>query len=362
MILIPRPGRLAVTPRPAPGCPRAACPATRCARPGSRRRRRCDGRLEEPAWDQAPPFDGFVQRFPAEGAAPTAGTTVRMLLRRPDPLLGVSCRDDRPELVQRPLGRRDNAPYGDSVTALLDSMHDGRNAFVFSISAAGVQSDGLQSEDDEYDGRLGRGLGGRGVGDRRGLVGRAGHPLDRAPLPGPRRAGVRLRREAGGRADATRRTWSIHVPRSARGQIRAAGPLPGPDRARSSAEVEVVPYVAARLALAPAVRRLRSGPGPGSSTRPRDLGLDLKTSLGRGLSLQGTMNPDFGQVEADQIVQNLTTFESFFPEKRPFFTAGDGPLPAGRRRRGGPRPSSCSTRGASASPRPSWRRPSSRAR
>ncbi len=109
-----------------------------------------DGVLGEPAWNTAPAFDAFVQRFPEEGAPPGQATTVHVLFDDSTLFVGVRCRDPHPGLVQRAGGRRDNAPYGDSVTVFIDSVREARNAFVFSVSAAGVLSDGLQSDDDDY--------------------------------------------------------------------------------------------------------------------------------------------------------------------------------------------------------------------
>ncbi len=88
------------------------------------------------------------------------------------------------------------------------------------------------------------------------------------------------------------------------------------------ADVELTPYVAGRLTWRPQFDEDDLRPRPRLFLPNGDVGLDLKAAVGRGLSLQATVNPDFGQVEADQIVQNLTKFEMFFPEKRPFFTQG----------------------------------------
>jgi hypothetical protein len=95
-------------------------------------------------------------------------------------------------------------------------------------------------------------------------------------------------------------------------------------------DFSVVPYVAARLTVQPQYAD-DTQPFPRLAYPSADLGVDLRASLGRGLSLQATVNPDFGQVEADQLQQNLSTFELFYPEKRPFFTQGmdlfQGPTP-----------------------------------
>lgn len=279
-----------------------------------------DGRIDEPAWSAALAFDGFVQRFPGEGAPPAEETAVRVLFDDATLFVGVSCRDRRPDLVQRALGRRDNAPYGDSVTVFIDSMHDGRNAFVFSVSAAGVQSDGLQSDDDEYVADWDAVWEGAASATGDGWSVELSIPLTalRFHDHGEPVFGFAVKRIVGRTHEED---LSIHVSRNVRGLIARLAPLMGLTGLAPSAEVEITPYVAARLTWSPQFDdSLR--PEPRLFNPNADLGLDLKTSLGRGLSLQGTLNPDFGQVEADQIVQNLTSFEIFFPEKRPFFMQG----------------------------------------
>jgi hypothetical protein len=279
-----------------------------------------DGRLDEPEWAAAPVFDGFVQRFPLEGAPPAEGTTVRVLFDDRTLFIGVACRDRRPDLVQRPLGRRDSAPYGDSVTLLLDSTRDGRNAYVFSVSAAGVQSDGLQSDDDEYVADWDAVWEGAASATADGWSAELAIPLaalrfqDRgAPI-----FGFAVKRIVGRTHEED---WSVRIPRNASGHVARLAPLLGLSGLAPSADVEIVPYAAARLTWSPQYDDpLR--PRPRLFQPNADLGLDLKASLGRGLVLQGTVNPDFGQVEADQIVLNLSSFETFFPEKRPFFTQG----------------------------------------
>jgi hypothetical protein len=279
-----------------------------------------DGRLDEPAWADAPVFDGFLQRFPAEGAEAAEGTEVRVLYDDRVLYVGVRCKDRHPELIQRALGRRDNAPYGDSVTVFVDSMHDGRNAFLFSVSAAGVLSDGLQSDDDDYSADWDAIWDGAATSDDQGWSAELAIPFTalRFRDHGDPVFGFAVRRTVGRTHEED---WSVPMPRSVRGQVARLGLLTGLTGLEPSADLELVPYAAGRLNWSPRYDDT-TRPNPRLFEPNADLGLDLKTALGRGLSLQGTLNPDFGQVEADQIIQNLSTFETFFPEKRPFFTQG----------------------------------------
>ena len=280
-----------------------------------------DGRLDEPAWSAAVAYDGFVQRFPDEGAAPSEPTTVRVLFDDRILYLGVSCQDSHPELVQRPLGRRDNPPFGDSITVAIDSVHDGQNAFVFSVTAAGVLSDGLLSYDDEYSADWDAVWEGAAAAAADGWSVELAIPLAalRFQDHGQPVFGFGVKRVLGRTHEED---FSFVAPRNARGQIRQLSPLIGLSGLSAAGDRELSPYAALRLGWFPEHADDALRPRPRLVALSADLGIDLKTSLGRGLSLQGAVNPDFGQVEADQVVQNLSTYENQFPEKRPFFTQG----------------------------------------
>jgi len=279
-----------------------------------------DGRLDDPDWASAPAFDGFSQRFPVEGAPVGQATEVLVLFDDDKLYVGVRCHDPHPSLIQRPLGRRDNAPFGDSITVLIDSMHDGRNAFLFSVSAASVQSDGLESDDDDYNSDWDAVWEGAATIDEEGWSAELAIPFNvlRFQDHGRPVFGFGVRRTIG---RSHEEDWTVPMPRNVRGEVARLGSLLGLAGLAPSADLELVPYAAGRLTFSPRYDSTLD-PGPRTFQPNADLGLDLKASVGRGLSLQGTLNPDFGQVEADQIIQNLSTFETFFPEKRPFFTQG----------------------------------------
>ncbi len=279
-----------------------------------------DGRLEEPDWDLAPLHDGFFQQFPVEGASPSERTEVRVLYDDRALYVGVVARDSRPGEVPRPLGRRDRAPPSDAVAVFVDSTHGRRSAYVFELSAAGVQTDGLLFEDDAYSTEWDAVWDGATAAIADGWSAEMRVPLSALRFSGRDALtfGFAVRRVI---ARTHETLLSAPIPRSARGQVARLGDLVGLNGLEPVRAVEIAPYLAARASLAP--RALDGDPPTPRRLRPvSDVGLDLRTSIGRGLSLQGTLNPDFGQVEADEIVQNLSTFEILFPEKRPFFTQG----------------------------------------
>ncbi|MGC4001193.1 MAG: DUF5916 domain-containing protein [Anaeromyxobacter sp.] len=280
-----------------------------------------DGRLEERDWEAARPFDGFIQRFPNEGAPPSERTEVRVLFDDRALYVGIHAHDSRPGEIHRPLGRRDAAPaWSDEVQLYIDSTRDGRSAFSFAITAAGVQSDGIVGDDDDYNPDWDAVWEGAASATADGWSAEVAIPLaalrfsnGAAPV-----FGFGMKRYIGRNHEED---FSISLPRSTRGEVAHLARLEGLSGLAAVNAMELAPYVAARVTRRPQYDDALQ-PQPRLTEPYGDVGLDLKTTIGRGLSLQGTINPDFGQVEADQIVQNLSSFELFFPEKRPFFTQG----------------------------------------
>ncbi len=281
---------------------------------------RIDGRLDDLVWRLAEPFDAFVQISPDEGAPPSEPTEVRVLFDDRALYVAVRCRDSRPAEIVRPMGRRDNPPVSDQVYVILDPSHDHETGYVFGLTAGGILQDGVIYEDDrtswDWDGVWE----GRVTVDAGGWSAEFAIPLAVLRFPDSRVQtwGFGVRRELARRREVSSTAF---VPRNARGLISRLGHLEGMTDLVPHSHLELAPYAAARLALRP--QHLDpSRPQPRLADAIFDGGLDLKWAPSRGLSLVGTLNPDFGQVEADEVVQNLTTYEIHFPEKRPFFNEG----------------------------------------
>ncbi len=279
-----------------------------------------DGRVDEAAWDAAPAYSDFVESFPREGATPTQRTVVKVLYDDERLYLGVVCYDDRPALIQRQLGRRDSNPTADLVEVGIDPTANRRNGYYFSVNAAGVQRDGLLFGDtnltDSWDAVWAAEVARRPDGWSIEIA----IPLRILSFPQNRdqRWGILVRRTV----PRTHQVFdSSLVPRNANALVSMFGALTDLRDLAPHRDLELTPYVAARASLRPQYSD-PTRPTPRLFDPSLDIGIDLRASLSSDMVLNAAFNPDFGQVEADQLIQNLSTYEQYFPEKRPFFNQG----------------------------------------
>jgi hypothetical protein len=281
---------------------------------------RIDGRLDDAVWQLAEPFDAFVQISPDEGAPPTELTEVRVLHDDRAIYVAVRCHDSRPGEIVRPMGRRDKPPVSDQVYVILDPSHDHETGYAFGLTAGGVLQDGVIYDDDRTNWDWDAVWDGRVTVDEGGWSAEFAIPFAILRFPdGPVQTwGFAVRRELARRRELSA---TVLIPRNARGLASRLGHLNGMTDLVVHPDLELVPYAAARLAVRPQYLD-PSRPEPRLADLILDGGLDLKWVPSRSLSLVATLNPDFGQVEADEVIQNLTSYEIRFPEKRPFFNEG----------------------------------------
>ncbi len=281
---------------------------------------RIDGKLDEDSWTHAPVFNAFVQRYPTAGAAPSERTELRILYDSDYVYFGIIARDSKPELIDRRLGRRDSSLTTDTVQLIIDSTHDHRTAYSFSLSAGGVQSDGLFYDDRNFTSDWDGVWDGATSSLPDGWVAEFAIPLAllRFPDADVQTWGFSVRRQI---ARLNEEIESVDNPRTSNANVSRLGHLTGMQGLKPRSAVQLVPYLSSRGILRPQ-HSDASLPQPRLMDPTLDVGLDLKAALTSDLALNATINPDFGQVEADQLILNLSTFEAFFPEKRPFFTQG----------------------------------------
>ena len=283
-----------------------------------------DGALAEPAWQRAPSVARRVQGYPYEGAAPTESTGGGVAYDDDALYVAARCWDPDPDSIVANLVRRDLWVPSDRVLLYLDPFHDHRGGYFFSLSAAGVLYDGTIANDIEtqdaswdgvWEGRVRRDRGDRG-GDAGGWTCEMRIPFSQLRFrPGAEQVwGINFRRRIERRAE---RDDIVYPPRNGRGFVSRFPHLVGIEGLHRPRSVEIWPYVTGK-----AEYLVREGGDPfhdGSRYTPGGGG-DLRASVGNNLTLNVTANPDFGQVEVDPAVVNLSDVESFFEEKRPFFT------------------------------------------
>jgi hypothetical protein len=280
-----------------------------------------DGRLDEEAWAKAPMYDRFTQSYPNVGR-PDTTTQVRVLYDDDAIYVGVHMLDAHPDSIAAQLARRDvSGIYSDWVHVIIDSYHDRRTAFRFTVNPKGVQKDVYTSNDNQEDANwdavwdVGTRI------DSDGWTAEFRIPLSQlrygsAPAGTPRTWGFQVMRDVARRAE--RESFNPWTPDGS-GFVSRFGDLTGLVDLPMPGRLEVLPYVSAKVTREPG-----DPTDPffhKTDTRP-DVGGDVKYGLPGGLTLTGTVNPDFGQVEVDPAVVNLSAFETFFPEKRPFFLEG----------------------------------------
>jgi hypothetical protein len=280
---------------------------------------RINGTLSDAVWEGATPVADFVQREPNEGAAPSQRTEFRVAYDASTVYVKVRAFDTEPEKIVGYLTRRDADSPSDWIRVMIDSYHDRRTAYEFAVNPAGVKQDGYwfndSNRDDSWDAVWDVSV----SRDAQGWAAEFRIPFSQLRFaPGDSKTlGFAVARRIG-RLNETS-TWPL-LSRGANGYVSSFGELGGVSVARAPKRLELVPYTVANLTT----ERTGGNPLLKSSAPSAAVGLDFKYALTPGLTLTSTINPDFGQVEADPAVVNLSAFETFFSERRPFFVEGSG--------------------------------------
>jgi hypothetical protein len=277
-----------------------------------------DGQLNEAVWTSAPAATAFKQRDPNEGAAPSERTEVR--LAYDDDALYVAARmhDSQPKGIVARLGRRDAWLQADAFVVYLDGYHDRRSGLFFSVNAAGTLRDGTLYNDDWDDDTW------DGVWDGRARIDDDGWTVEmRIPYSQLRFKnqpdlvfGINCRRF---QARTKEDSYLAIRPKKENGFVSRFPELHGITGISPPGRISITPYATTRGTL---TTHDPANPFSDGSEFAPALGADAKIGIGSGLTVDATVNPDFGQVEVDPAVVNLSDVETFFDEKRPFFVEG----------------------------------------
>ena len=276
-----------------------------------------DGRGDDAVWQGAPRFSAFRQFEPRVDVDPSFRTEFQIAYDERNLYAFVRMYDPHPDSIMHALTRRDVRGPSDQVKLLIDSYGDRRTGFEFAVNPDGVKRDYAISNDAEEDDSW------NGIWDVAAVVDSLGWAAEfRIPLSQLRYA--RTERHTFGfgvwrdiERYRERVSWPLWSPTRA-GLASQLGRLAGLAGLGSARRLEVTPY-----AVTKNVQRVRPDARFGRDQQ-MTFGGDLKFGVTPNVTLDATVNPDFGQVEADPAVVNLTAFETFFAERRPFFVEGTG--------------------------------------
>jgi hypothetical protein len=274
-----------------------------------------DGKDNDEVWRLASVIKDFRQWAPNEDADPSLATEARVAYDAHNFYVFVRAFDSHPDSIKKLLARRDVRICCDQIKIIIDSYHDRRTGFEFAVNPGGVKRDYAiygddQQEDDAWD----------GVWEVATQVDSLGWTAEfRIPLSQLRYAhtpsntfGFAIWRDID-RHNGERVGWPLYRT-TRRGFVSQLGDVVGLEGLASPRRLEWAPYAVVKNEPAPGFERDQS----------YDAGADIKYGITSNITVDATVNPDFGQVEADPSVVNLTSFETFYQERRPFFVEGTG--------------------------------------
>jgi hypothetical protein len=279
-----------------------------------------NGILDDEAWKEGSWTDDFVQNEPYNGKPATQKTEFKILFDENNLYVAFKAYDNHPDSIMKRLTRRDNTD-GDLVGIILDSYHDLRTAFLFGVSAAGVKFDEIFSNDgNNEDGSWDPNWWVKTSVNAEGWVAEMKIPFSQ----------VRFEKNSGD-------VWGLevariyyrknetdfwqHIPKDASGIVHMFGEIKGLEQIKPRKIFDVTPY---GVAKAETFEKVSEDPFRTSGrSKALTAGLDAKIGITNNMTMDLSVNPDFGQVEADPSVVNLTAYETFFEEKRPFFIEGN---------------------------------------
>jgi hypothetical protein len=279
-----------------------------------------NGILDDEAWKPGEWSDDFTQNEPYNGRPASQRTEFKILYDENNLYVAIKAFDTSPDSIVNRLTRRDQAD-GDLVGIILDSYHDLRTGFLFGVSSSGVKYDRMfsndgQNEDQSWDPNWWV----KTSVNKEGWVAEMKVPLSQ----------VRFEKNSGDvwgleiarvlyRKNET--TFWQHIPKDAPGFIHLMGELKGLENIKPRKILDVTPYGVAKT------ETFAKEPDNPFRSKGRSSGLnggiDAKIGVTNNMTMDLTINPDFGQVEADPSEVNLSAYETFFNEKRPFFIEGN---------------------------------------
>lgn len=279
---------------------------------------RIDGYDDDEVWKSAVLIDAFRQYEPTENGEPTFRTEAKIAYDAHNLYALVRSYDPRPDSIMAVLERRDKSGLSDNILLVVDSYHDKRTAYIFRLNAAGSMADGYLF-DDGYSEDWGWNAVWEGAArvDSLGWIAEYRIPLSQLRyVPGDENTfGIAILRTVARTGEATSYP---RLRKSLQGIINQFASTPGFANLSAPRRVELMPYTMTSYGARP------TASGSFRNAAQVQAGLDAKIGLTSNITLDAAVNPDFGQVEADPAVLNLSAFEQFYSERRPLFLEGSG--------------------------------------
>jgi hypothetical protein len=274
-----------------------------------------DGKLDDDCWKTGEWAGDFTQFVPKEGAKPSQSTEVKILYDDKNIYAAIRAYDNEPDKIDKIATPRDKM-VGDMVGVNFDSYHDHRTGFEFDLSAYGQKTDLVLTNPWSWDVTWDAAWSGKVGYEDSAWVAEMKIPLNQLRYSKEKeqvwglhvwRWITRLQEES---------DWEIQSMTSA-GELYSFGELHGINNLKKSQRLELLPYSLAKLTT------FKRDPANPFADKGRlfegNIGLDVKIGISSNFTVDLSVNPDFGQVESDPSVMNLTAFETFYVEKRPFF-------------------------------------------
>jgi hypothetical protein len=277
-----------------------------------------DGLLNDAAWNEVEWQNNFTQREPYSGKQASQQTSFKILYDKNNIYAAIRAWDTSPDSIVSLLSRRDSGD-GDAIGIEFDSYNDKRTAFSFIVFASGVKFDKLISNDGANEDASWDALWEAKTSiDELGWVAEIMIPLNQLRFGKleEQNWGLQVGRLLYRKGELS--LWQ-HIPKDAPGWVHQYGVLQGIKGIKPKQKIEIAPYV---VAQAHSYEKEIGNPFRTGNDYKLPIGVDAKIGLTSDFTLDLSVNPDFGQVEADPSQVNLTAFETYFPEKRPFFIEG----------------------------------------
>jgi hypothetical protein len=278
-----------------------------------------DGKLDDVCWVKEGEWSqNFIQNTPLERGKPTYPTKIKILFDNRNIYFALRAWDPEPDKINRFIGNRDDNSIGDLISVAFDTYHDYRAGTEFNINAGGNKTDLIVTDN------LSINLNWNAVWEGKTAVNDSSWTAEfRIPLNQLRYNnsdtgmvwGLHVRRIVRRLQEVDQ--WSL-IPRKNSGHIYSFGEMYGLEGIPKPRLVEILPYVSGKATSEP---RIQGSPYSRGTQWTGNTGIDGKIGVG-DFTFDITVNPDFGQIEADPSVMNLTAFETFYEEKRPFFLEG----------------------------------------